>query len=105
MVDEVMDVLGLELVEQGHGHSAITHGGDETNAPVHLVAGAEGYLVPFLEATLLEAYMQVGDTLCHVAIAQGNALIIGQRSAIPVILDAFLEQFVYRAVFHTFIFC
>ena len=48
MVNQVMDVAGLELVEDRDRNGAIGHGRQETDAPVGLVTGANGNLVALL---------------------------------------------------------
>ena len=94
VVDQIMDVTGLELVQDGHRHRAIGHGSQETHAPVGLVAGAEGHLVAFLQAAFLEIDMQMLDTPGDILVAQRHALVVGQGLAFPIFLETLLKQFV-----------
>ena len=50
VVDDVVDLVGRELVEDGHGHRAIGEDGEEGGSPGRGVASAEGYLVAPLHA-------------------------------------------------------
>ena len=95
-----MYVLGFEFMQQGYGHGAVGHGGQEAHAPVSLVAGTEGDLVSLLESAFIERDVQELDALRDVGIFERDALVVGEGFALPVLLDALLEQFVYRVEFH-----
>ena len=95
MVDQIMYVLGFEFMQQGYGHGAVGHGGQEAHAPVGLVAGAEGDFVPLLEPAFFESDVQELDALRHVGVFERNALVVREGFALPVFLDALFEQFVY----------
>ena len=48
MVDDVVYVVGLELMQDGYDDGSVGKGGQEGNSPVRAVASAHGYLVAFL---------------------------------------------------------
>ena len=95
VVDQIVDIAGLELVQDGHGDRAIGKGGEETYSPVGLVARADGDFVALLEAAFLESYMQVLDTLGHGLVSQGDTVVVGERRTLPILLEAFLKELVY----------
>ena len=100
MVHQVMDVAGLELVQDGNGHGAVREGGEEADAPVRLVAGADGDFVTLLEAALLEGDVQLGDPARHVPVEEGHTLIVGQRGTVPVPAETLFDDFVDGFEFH-----
>ena len=95
MVDQIVDILGFEFVQEGYGDGAVGQGGQETDAPVGLVAGAEGHLVALLQAAFLESDVQQLDALRHIGVFERDALVVGEGFALPILFDALLEQFVY----------
>ena len=100
MVHQVMDVARLEFVQDGYCHGAIGNGRQETHAPVGLVAGADGHLVPLLETALLKGNVDLGHPARYIPVGQGHPLIVGECRAVPVGRQAILENFVYRFEFH-----
>ena len=54
VVHYVVNLRGMELVEDGHSHSAIGEDAEEGCSPTAQVSAAEGYLVALLDARLLE---------------------------------------------------
>ena len=104
MIDQIVYVFGFELMNQRNGYRAIGCRGQESHAPVDLVPGAQIYFIAFFESAGTETYMQKSYTLGYIAILQGNALIIGKCSALPIRFEALFEQLVYRLEFHILIF-
>ena len=100
VVDQIMDISGFELVQDGDGHSAIGNGGHKAHTPVGLVAGADGYLVSFLETAHLKGNVQLGDTEGYLTVGQRHTLIVGQGRAVPVLDQAFLKRLVNGLEFH-----
>ena len=103
VVDKVMDIACLEFMEYGHRDGAESQGGQETHAPVGLVAATDGDFVPFGKAGLLEDYVQFGDPAGDIPVMQRDAVVIGQGLAVPVGPDALLEHLVHRLEFHRYI--
>ena len=100
MVHQVMDITGLELVQDGYGYGTIGDGCQEADAPVGLVAGADSHLVSLLEAALFKSDVQLGNTAGNVTVGQRHALVVGKGRTVPVTDHALLEHFINRFEFH-----
>ena len=81
------NVFARSIVELGKG-------GEEAHTPVGLVARANGDLVSLLETALLESDVQMLDPLGHSLICQSDTVIIRERGALPILLEALFEKFV-----------
>ena len=95
VVHEIMDIAWLEFVQDGYGNRAVCQCGEEAYSPVGLVARADGDFVALLEAAFLESYMQVLDTLGNCLVSQGYTMVVGERRALPILLETLLEELVY----------
>ena len=102
VVDQIVDIAGFELMQDRDGHGTIGDGGQETDAPVGLVTGADSHLVSFLETALFKGDVQFGDSAGHVTIGQCHALVVGKGRTVPVADHAFLKRFINRLEFHVF---
>ena len=100
MVHQVVDVAGLELVEDGDGDGAIGKGRQEAHAPVRLVARADRHFVALLQAALLEGDVQLGHPARHVPVVERHALVVGQGGTVPVLPEAVLDDLVDGFEFH-----
>ena len=100
MVHEIVDIAGLEFVQDGNGDGPVGEGGEETDAPVGLVAGADGDFVAPLEPALLESDVQFGDPARHVPVVERHALVVGEGGTVPVFPEAVLEDLVDGFEFH-----
>ena len=101
VVDDVVDLVGRELVEDGHGHRAIGEDGEEGGSPGRGVASAEGYLVAPLHARGLKHDVQFLYLARHIVILQRLAFVVGKRVEIPVVDDTLLDEGVKtRNLFH-----
>ena len=69
MVDNVMDVVRLEFMQDGHGDSTISYHSEESDHPVGAVTSADGYLVARTYAALFEHDMHLGHLSGYVFIA------------------------------------
>ena len=94
MVDEVVDVPALELMQQRHGHGSVGQGREEGNGPVGLVPRADGYLVAALQSAHLEHDMYLLNPAGHVPVVEGHSVVVGERGAVPVLLDACFDDLV-----------
>ena len=92
VVDDIVDLLRIELMQDGYGDGAVGEGGEEGDGPLAGVASGEGNLVTFLNAAVLKENMDLLDFTCHIVILQRLALIVSQCVAVPVVDDAFLDQ-------------
>ena len=100
MVDQIVDIAGFELVQDGDGNGAVGDGGEEAHAPVGLVAGADGHLVSFVQAALLKSDVQFGNTAGNISVGERGALEVGNGGAVPVLYQTFLQNLVDRSEFH-----
>ena len=100
VVYQIVYVAGFEFVQDGDGDGAIGERRQKTHAPVGLVAGADGHFISFPETALLKGYMQFSNTPGHVPVRQGHALVVGERSPVPVANKALLQNFVNGFKFH-----
>ena len=50
MIDDVMNIVGLEFVKDRNDDGSVCDGGQESNAPMRTVATADGYFITFLDA-------------------------------------------------------
>ena len=57
MIDDVMNIVGLEFVKDRNDDGSICDGGQESNAPMRTVATADGYFITFLDAAQLKNNM------------------------------------------------
>ena len=92
VVHDVVDLLGIELVEDGHGDGAEGEGSEEGYGPLAGVAPAEGYLVALLYTAVLEEDMYFLNLSGYIMILQRLALVVCQRITIPIVDDALLDQ-------------
>ena len=92
VVDDIMDLLRIELVQDGYGDGAVGERGEEGHGPLAGVAPCEGDLVALHDAAVLEENMEFLNFTCHVVILQRLALIVSQCIAVPVVDDALLDQ-------------
>lgn len=54
MVDDVVDLFGIEFVLDRHGHGSVGECGQESRCPISAVAPAKCYLVALLHTAVLE---------------------------------------------------
>ena len=94
MVHQVVDVPGLELVEQRDGNGPIGHGGQETDRPVGLVAGNDDDLVAGNDPVVLVGQVHLRDAAGKVAVQERLALVVGQGRTPPVIAETLFKEFV-----------
>ena len=94
MVYEVVDVPGLELVEQRDGNRPVGHGGQETDCPVRLVAGDDDDLVAGTDTVVSIGQVHFRNAAREVAVKKRLAPVVGQGGTPPVIAETLLEEFV-----------
>lgn len=58
MVHEIVDIAGLEFMENWHRNCSVGQCREEADAPVGLISRADGYLVTFHKSALLECDMK-----------------------------------------------
>ena len=94
VVDDIVYLLSVELMQDGHGDGSVGEGGQECHGPVSAVAAAYGNLVALFDAHLLEHDMQLFYLACHIIILQGDTFVVGQRIIVPVLHNAVLESLI-----------
>ena len=93
VIDDMMDVVRLELMEDGDDDCAVCHGCQEGNPPVSAVASAYGDLVARADAGTLQDEVELGYLPCHVLVLQGDTLVISQGVEVPILYDALFDVF------------
>jgi hypothetical protein len=68
VIDQIMDVSGLEFMKQGDRNGPIGHGSEETDRPVGLVAGADDDLVARDDAVIGKSQMHLRDAAGKVTV-------------------------------------
>ena len=101
VVDDVVDLVGGELVQDGHGHGTVGDGGEKGACPRRTVAAAEGYLVALGHAAALEEDVELLYLAGHVVILQGGSFVVGECIEVPMVFDALLDERVETGNFHT----
>ena len=91
VVDDVVYLVGRELMEYRHCDGTVGQRGEECHSPVAAVATAQGYLVAFLHSTVLKHDVQLFYLACHIMVLQCLSFIVCQSIAIPIFNDAFLD--------------
>jgi len=102
VVDDIVYLLGFELMEDGHNDGAIGHCGQKGDSPVCTVASADGNLVSRLNPGRFKQNVKLLNFASHILVLEGHALIVGEGIEIPMINDALLNQTdkVFVMVFH-----
>ena len=91
MVDDIINLIGRELVQYRHRHSPVSQRGKEGNGPIGTIAAADGNLVTTLYPTVLENNMQLFYLAGYVFILQRYPFIVSQSIEIPIINNASLD--------------
>ena len=66
VIDNIMDLFGIELMQDGNGDSAVGECCQEGDSPLRRVAATEGNLVALLNTTVLEEDMYLLDLSGHI---------------------------------------
>ena len=95
MVHEIVDIAGLEFMENRHRNCSVGQCREEADAPVGLISRADGYLVTFHKTALLECDMKFCDSSCYISVGEILSFVVRQRGTVPVFLETRLKEFVY----------
>ena len=68
MIDDVVNLLGLELVLDGHSHGSVGEGGEECHSPVGGVTPAESDFIARFNTRMFEEYVELFYFSRHVMI-------------------------------------
>ena len=100
MVDDVVNLVGLEFVQDRDGHRAICQGGEEDGTPMCAVSSAKCDSVSLFHIAVLEDDVKFLYEPGYILILERFAFIIRQSIKIPVFLDALFDLFVKIRVSH-----
>ena len=100
VIDDVVNLVGSELVQDRHCYGSVGQSGEECYSPAGAVASAQGYLVAFNYAAAFEHYVQFLYLACHVVILQSGPLKVGQGILVPIGDDALFDKSVKTRYFH-----
>ena len=105
VIDDVVNLVGHELMQNGHGNGSIGQRSQKGYSPLAGVATAEGYLVTLHDTTVFKQDVQLLYLTSHIVILQGGSLVVCQRIEIPIVDDALLNQLIKAGyVFHNILF-
>ena len=99
VVDDVVHIIRLELVQDGHDDGAVGNGGQKRHAPVSAVASAQGDFVAGPDIGRFEEQVHLGYFTRHVLVLQALSVEIRERFPVPVLFYAVFDKF-YQFVFH-----
>ena len=105
VIDNVVNLLSIKLMKNGHNNGSVSNGGQKCYCPVCGVASTHSYPVSFLNTRCLHHDVKLLNLSCHIMILQGNTLVVGQCIEQPVVLDGFFNiRIETRYVVHCTIF-
>ena len=99
MVDDVVHVVGLELVKDRNGYCPVSYDAQESGCPVGTVAPAQRDFVPFPDSCMFEQDMHFLYLSGHVLILQRSSFVVCQCITVPVGADAFFNK-LYKTVLY-----
>ena len=88
VIDDIVNLIGGELMEHRHCHGTVCQRGDECHCPVRAVTPANGYLVAFLHTAVFKHDMQFLYLTRHVLVLQSGSFIVCKGIEIPVVYNA-----------------
>ena len=92
MVDDMVYVIGLELMQNGNHNGTVRYCCNAGSSPVGAVLAAQSYAVTGFQARFLKQYMQFCDSACYVTVQECGAFIISKGFFIPVLHKSFLDE-------------
>ena len=87
VVDDIMNLFGVEFVKNRYYHGSVGQGCQEGHGPVGRVTSADGNLVTFLNATVLKDDVKFFYFTGYVVKLQRLSLKISQGISVPVVDD------------------
>ena len=94
VVNDVVNLGGMELVEDGDGDSSVGEDAEEGSSPSAEVASAQGYLVAWLDACLFEEDVELLDDAGYVLVLKGEKSVVRHRIHEPMFLNALPDHLV-----------
>ena len=91
VVYDMMDIIGVEVLQNGDYDTAVGDGGHIGDAPAGIVLADDGYLVAAAQLAVLENKVQSGYFLCHFAISIALVFsIVGIAGEVPILAETML---------------
>ena len=91
VVYDMMDIIGVEVLQNGDYDTTVGDGGHIGDAPAGIVLADDGYLVAAAQLAVLENKMQSGYFLCHFAISIALVFsIVGIAGEVPILAETML---------------
>ena len=94
VVDDVVNLGGVEFVEDGDGDSSVGEDAEEGSSPSAEVASAQGNLVAWLDACLFEEDVELLDDAGYVLVLKGEKSVVRHRIHEPMFLNALPDHLV-----------
>ena len=91
MVDDVDNVVGVEVLEDGDNHRAVGNCCDVAHAPTRVVTADKCNLVAGLDARLLKHKVELGNLLGNLIVRECLALeVVGKSRHLAIVAEALL---------------
>ena len=101
VVDDVVDVVGVEVLKDGDNHSTIGDGGQIGDDPAGVVAANEGDFVTLLDITLPKEHVELGNLLGHLIVGETLLLeVVCQSRHLAVLLETALVNLNQVFLYH-----
>ena len=94
VVHNVVNLIGGELVEHGHGHGAVGQRSQKSHSPVGRVAPTKGNAVAAHHTAVFKQNVEFFYLSGHVVILQRGTLVVGNGIEVPVLDDTVLNQLI-----------
>ena len=102
VVDDVVNLFGFELMENGNYDGTVADCGQKGHSPVRTVAPADGDFVARLNAGRLKENVKFLNFARHILVLERYAFVVGECVEVPMVDDALLYETdeVFVMVFH-----
>ena len=91
MVDDIVDLLGFELMKYGHCYGTVSENGEKSNSPLRTVPTTKRDLITRTNTTVLIHDMKLLYLTRHIEATQRHALVINKGIIIPTTDDVVLD--------------
>ena len=89
VIDDVLGIVGVEFLQDGHNHGAIGNGGHEGGHPRRGVLAYQGNVVASLDAYFVVKQVNLGNELGKLTIGEGRlGVVVGHCREVPVFFEA-----------------
>ena len=91
MIDDIVNLVGLKVVEYGYHDGSISNNSHKCYAPSGTIGTAKRNTVATLDASLLEQGVELCDMLCDIGIVEQLTMIVGNGGQVPMVDNGFLD--------------